>query len=143
MNNRSLKFRIWDKEFKQSGGFRYLSLIDAINWLNNGDVFTGDFDLEKIQQFTGLLDKNGKEIYEGDIVEVIYYKYNKNGDSYDWKSGKVPQFFQVEFDKEQYEGSYTPFSSAFDSEHGSLEYQAKNTRIVGNIFENPNLCPKT
>jgi len=57
---RKIKFRLWDNK-KMQDSFELDNEFDCISG------FIGDGEL---MQFTGLLDKNGKEIFENDIVKV-------------------------------------------------------------------------
>jgi uncharacterized phage protein (TIGR01671 family) len=116
---RVIKFRIW---FKTEN--RWLETPDGLFFKyphsTSGEYF-GDFihDPYFPQQFTGLLDKNGKEIYEGDIVHYIAYCPLM-------EPPKIDKKFQVEFNNERC--AYNVFA-AYD---GKFE-------VIGNIFENPEL----
>lgn len=76
---------------------------------------------KSISQFTGLTDKNGKKIFEGDIMPVYeqgeeyYYKVVYNGDCF--------------------------MLAMLDSEQGSYPLSAKNaiSEVIGNIHDNPEL----
>jgi uncharacterized phage protein (TIGR01671 family) len=66
--NRQLKFRIWDKTEKE---FTNVSPSFVYNSQEKAFEFCGSLYQREnwvIQQFTGLKDSNGKEIYEGDIL---------------------------------------------------------------------------
>lgn len=110
-----------------------------------GSLEIGDFtciDCEEnehnVMQFTGLLDKNGKEIYEGDIVkDVSNYVYN--GVVY------VVKFGDYDNDGlyEDYIGGYGWYGEVVDGwlDKGDVIGfdRIKNVEVIGNIFENPEL----
>ena len=85
-------------------------------------------DPETVGQYTGLKDKNGKEIYEGDVHE------------YDGRHFAVKFGYYTDDDThvEMYYGWYLDSNSL--EEQGSLGVDSeKYVNIVGNVYENPEL----
>ena len=124
MNNRVIKFRAWDGKGTHYGGFS----IHA-----TGDVFTDIVKPEKIMQFTGLTDKNGKEIYIGDILAT----WNKGGEGLDdWY---VPDngYTVVEEDPEELGIRYSNW--AVEVGNRDSIYDIQFVEVIGNIYENPEL----
>ena len=129
---RTIKFRAWDKDRKQMvefgrpiydpkyGGILFHSPYQFLDWNKN-----------EVMQFTGLLDKNGKEIWEGDIVKwTLGRKSNK--------SGFVEGISQIIWgDDCGFEESDKP-DKTFGFHIGSLS----EMEIIGNIHENPELLTK-
>lgn len=75
-----------------------------------------------IMQFTGLIDMNGKDIFEGDILKL------PNG-----------SFVDVRFESGCFEILNEPLSYDFDSEIPIKCYPSHYAEVIGNIYENPEL----
>ena len=69
---REIKFRGFDKISQKITDIKYINFENGQITSNGKDISQLDFEL---MQYTGLKDKNGVEIYEGDIVRVGNYVY--------------------------------------------------------------------
>ena len=141
---REIKFRAWDGErmlhFTQSPWT--CSEYNSICWEvdeEEAKEFLGCLRFEKepmLMQFTGLVDKNGKEIYEGDVVlfvsEVIVQQ--KGGFSLTEPEGNIGVIKYAE-------GSFYVGGEYFYS-YGDRNFEWKELEIIGDIYQNPELCAK-
>lgn len=91
--------------------------------------FLDSFSNIILEQFTGLLDKNGKEIYEGDIVK----------DDVGIRDVKIGSFEFIDPDgySHHFHGVYGTWQDG--SESSFDVHDMKNQVIIGNIHENPDL----
>lgn len=127
---REIKFRAWDKENK---AMRY-GAEQAYNghWQMNDIQYFGqliDNPKYELMQFTGLRDRNGKEIYEGDIVRV-HPRLVENQDSY---TAKIV-WRDSGFDLERVDFNWIGIRFA-----NKLNENAEVYEIIGNIYKNPEL----
>lgn len=86
-------------------------------------------DPQTLGQFTGLLDKNGKMIFEGDIIRTKYNQIAeiKFGEFYDTKSYEQVGFYQVYLGERFYGGVDYSYATMHD---------VKDGEIIGNIHDN-------
>lgn len=114
---RTLKFRIYDKTEKR------MKFLDNI-W-NMPDP---SYDFDEIQQFTGLFDRLGKEVFEGDII-----RDGKDGNKFNGRVGVV-EF--VTKNDEGYPINGWWYRSSAD-EAGTID--ERRAEVIGNIYENGDL----
>ncbi len=130
--NREIKFRVWhegDKKWVDSNSV-FHSLIVNLN--SEFKLFTSGHYI--IQQFTGLLDQNGKGIFEGDIVE---YCRDCPIDEDDWNYSK--EIGIIEFIESQW-GKKLGFEIMNNNRNFYGSWPGNEfVKIIGNIFQNPEL----
>ena len=132
-----LRFRAWHKTWEEMGKVKRIRFDDdgnANDVLFKGKEFgvNAKIDEFELMQSTGLKDKNGKEIFEGDIItngqNVMFMKKHSTLGFYIEEKGKVEfiadcaDLAEFEADKKEIEGF---------------------VEIIGNVYENPELLEVT
>ena len=124
------KFRAWHKTWEELGEVERIRFDDEGNVstvLVIGKSFGANIYIDQIElmQSTGLHDKNGKEIFEGDIVKMAKDVYSD------------PTYYEVIRHRG---GAYRLESN----QHGcELWLRHTNCEVIGNIYENPELLEVT
>lgn len=125
--SREIKFRAWDKQWGKMLLPEKWSMpriqLDGSLYDDFGDpLYDSDYIVE---QYTGLKDKNGKEIYEGDIIREKWY--DNDVDIGRDRIGKIEYFCDR-------------FVCWFGGTFGNLGmFPSENIEVIGNIHENKEL----
>lgn len=122
-----------DKYYIQFPDPRYMP-----DWNMPYKMVQGEVNPETIGQYTGLHDKNGKEIYEGDIIEFSYDVFTGN---FDTKVGRgIIEFIDGAFYIKPFEIEGKKIKD-IDNEEWFLIYTVNidTLKVIGNIYDNPEL----
>ena len=121
--NREIKFRAWDEDrkvmvldFSKEITYEIIFSSDDENMFCGNFMDNGDWQEPKLMQYTGLKDKNGVEIYEGDICNRYHLK------------GVVV-----------YHNGMFILQDGFNE---PLMNELYGIEVIGNIYENPELLNK-
>jgi len=145
--NRPIKYEAWVPDANE------MHTVEAIHFDGNGDVESVDFgeavqwseedggsgfsrpgSMVILRQFTGLTDKNGKEIYEGDIVQT-WGEYDHGSDV---PSETFEEAMPIIFNDGQWWWGDGIGNSCPLNEFDDPEY----IEVIGNIHQNPELLTK-
>lgn len=128
---RDIKFRVWDNE--RNAMFNSKSVdIDFFegkieitsDTIRYDEVYTDEIKDFELMQYTGVKDKNGREIYEGDIVEY------KN------------EYHVIEWDDCKFMAKGFYCSSQDTPDDFFSEFAYTNCKVIGNIYENSELLER-
>lgn len=125
---REIKLRAWEKNLKA------MISVDSIDFkarLINMESAWRMFEEIELMQYTGLKDKNGVEIYEGDIVQP---------------SNRAKDRFVIVWKDSGFQRKYT-FIRKYDGEEWEetthLPIYPSGHVVIGNIYENPELLEES
>jgi uncharacterized phage protein (TIGR01671 family) len=131
---REIKFRVFSKDrmfiIESDSDFtlQFGNNKPMLAWYSNSGEFIEEWAVDNLMQYTGLKDKNGKEIYEGDII--------KNGGGricvVEWHQPTAG--FDSKFMRD------TVMNPAIDKSYGfQCNMWEMHVEVIGNIYENPEL----
>jgi len=123
---REIKFRAWDKRIKK---MCHVLAVDFLNRVVSTDVGFGTIDGDiELMQFTGIRDKNGVEIFDGDILAFYFDK------------DRMLQIKKVVWN--ELDASFFGVDTEDGGKRSRLAFSLESSfkvEVIGNIYENPEL----
>jgi uncharacterized phage protein (TIGR01671 family) len=138
---RKIKFRVWNGDQMISPDF--INRKGRAFWTEDSIPTSSD----KVMQFTGMKDKKGIEIYDGDILEVKFNERYRERISWKGKPDAIAKVFwdysgfrlECKGEKDKRYADFYDFINNMEYKNDWCDINLKYTRIIGNIYENPEL----
>jgi len=137
---REIKYQVWHKPTKT---IQVVALIDFNNkrldtYGIDEPIYNIPFEDVDLREYTGLKDKNGKEIFNGAIVKKTYINFN----SFSRKNEEKFTLYKVNWDIEF--SCFRPFASnpyecSYTGDYEDARINSVEVEVIGNYFENPEL----
>ena len=142
---REIKFRAFHRKYKVvlpvwviDFQFQRLQMWWNDTSEDSNNAWDSFSDVE-LMQYTGLKDKNGKEIYEGDIIRIRMYKGNYENYKITW----INDYHEVEEDNPNIDMETAEFIAINEKEGIDFNWIDSSIwfkcEVIGNIYENPEL----
>ena len=120
---RNIKFRSWNENESK--------MITPFAWVNDSNLISTQMcssPTNDLMQFTGLLDRNNVEIYEGDIILAI----DDDGNEFRHQVIFIDGCFPIEVSGCDCDYDYTTM-------HWAIECHYQSYEVIGNIYQNKDL----
>ena len=126
---KKIEFRAWLKREKQMVDIREINFVsEQISFETKDDILFALFDEIELMQYVGIKDKNGKKIFEGDILNICGF---------------------IDRDVVEYDNYYVSYVLKSYDKNGEvicitplIKYSSFNSpklEVIGNIYDNPEL----
>ncbi|WP_429726201.1 YopX family protein [Bacillus paralicheniformis] len=130
---REIKFQAWDLDAEQ-----------MYNWESVKQLFHEHLEHPrvKVRQYTGLKDKNGREIYEGDVIHCVHWFFDGNEieEHFTASVGFRDGSFTLENINSRYYSDYTAEENGKGiCWIGDINYCEEDYEVIGDVYRNPEL----